>query len=1077
MPRRVKPSAGAVPATAIQQYIKLEERLVLLAWLNNLLGYGRNRDLLADIKEVGEGFDASGESFIYHHLAARGEKVKIPHADLVRYDDNIRAHLAAMNLDRPEPVTLRYFQYLAALYAEIFLDHYFHHRAGMLISLNSFVAERNRGRLSGELQDPFFTEADLQKLAFWMATGSGKTLIMHLNYRQFLDYNDQPLDNILLITPNEGLSEQHLTELAASGIPARRFDLNESGLGLAANNAVRIIEITKLVGEKRGGGLSVPVEAFEGNNLIFVDEGHKGSGGEAWRKYRDALGETGFTFEYSATFGQALTAARNDKLTEEYGKAIVFDYSYRYFHGDGYGKDFFVLNIEQETTEEKTEALLLGNLLSFYEQRRVFEDKADALRNYGLEKPLWVFIGSTVNAVYTEAGRKRSDVLTVVRFLHHLLENKGGRTVKTIKKLIEGKSGLFTDGRDVFEDKFDYLRASGLTAEEVYQCILEGIFHAPGGSGLHLCDIRGSDGEVGLKAGGAEDYFGLIYIGDTSAFKKLVEDDSSGIALEEDALTGSLFSDIAKPDTTIEMLIGAKKFMEGWNSWRVSAMGLLNIGRQEGSQIIQLFGRGVRLRGKGLSLKRSSALAGRHPQFISLLETLNIFAVRADYMGSFRNYLEREGVETEPVVELPLFIQANKEFLRKGLIVPRLPGDKGFSTDATIVLEPDVKVQARVDMALKVEMMQSRAEGVAVTAGQAGREQHIPDESLNIVDWERIYLDLLEYKERKGLANLVIPHEAPKTIIATKEPSRLYRLIADESVVKPTSFERKQLLQEAVTNILRKYAEDFYRVKREQWESHHMVYKVLDETDPNFSLNRQVVREGSPGAYVVKVQRSRTKLISDIQKLIKKADALYKKESRELPRIYFDRHLYQPLLLESDDNATMSPPGLKPSEAEFLRNLKEFWGLEKDSSLTGLQVFLLRNLSRGAGIGFFEERGFYPDFILWIIKGKNQHLVFIEPHGMIHAGAYAHDTKARLHEILPTLAAEIAARSKTKVRVTLGSYIISSTRYDDLRKKYDDGTWDRKKFADKHILFLEQESTYNYLEIIFKPYCSRRNST
>ena len=68
------------------------------------------------------------------------------------------------------------------------------------------------------------------------------------------------------------------------------------------------------------------MEAFEGNNnLILVDEGHKGAGGRRMaRVTRDALGKTGFTFEYSATFGQALTAARNDELTAEYGKAIAF---------------------------------------------------------------------------------------------------------------------------------------------------------------------------------------------------------------------------------------------------------------------------------------------------------------------------------------------------------------------------------------------------------------------------------------------------------------------------------------------------------------------------------------------------------------------------------------------------------------------------------------------------------------------------------------------------------------------------------------------------------------------------------
>jgi len=33
------------------------------------------------------------------------------------------------------------------------------------------------------------------------------------------------------------------------------------------------------------------------------------------------------------------------------------------------------------------------------------------------------------------------------------------------------------------------------------------------------------------------------------------------------------------------LLIGAKKFIEGWSSWRVSAMALLNIGSGEGSKL------------------------------------------------------------------------------------------------------------------------------------------------------------------------------------------------------------------------------------------------------------------------------------------------------------------------------------------------------------------------------------------------------------------------------------------------------------------------------------------------------------
>jgi len=388
-------------AVRVTEYAKLEARLVLLAWLNHLLGYKRNRDLLEDTKDTDEGFDGAGRSFLYYHLIGRGSQVKLPADDMARYDDNICEHLAAINRHRPEPITLRYFQYLAALYTEIFLDRYFNARRQMLADLNDFVKKRNAAKLTGEPQDEPFTADDLTKLAYWMATGSGKTLIFHLNYHQFRHYNTESLDNILLITPNEGLSEQHLTELAASSVPARRFDLNHSTLWTGGKDVVQVIEITKLVEQKRGGGVSVPVEAFEGRNLIFVDEGHKGSGGEVWRGYRDALGATGFTFEYSATFGQALSAARNDPLTAEYGKAILFDYSYRYFYGDGYGKDFRILNLKEETREEQTDLLLLGNLLSFYEQQRVFEEQAGDLRPYNLEKPLWVFVGSTVNAVYT----------------------------------------------------------------------------------------------------------------------------------------------------------------------------------------------------------------------------------------------------------------------------------------------------------------------------------------------------------------------------------------------------------------------------------------------------------------------------------------------------------------------------------------------------------------------------------------------------------------------------------------------------------------------------------------------------
>ena len=56
----------------------------------------------------------------------------------------------------------------------------------------------------------------------------------------------------------------------------------------------------------------------------------------------------------------------------------------------------------------------------------------------------------------------------------------------------------------------------------------------------------------------------------------------------------------------MNVVIGARRFIAGWNSWRVSTMGLMHVGVGEGPEVVQTFGRGVRLKGWDMSLKRHS---------------------------------------------------------------------------------------------------------------------------------------------------------------------------------------------------------------------------------------------------------------------------------------------------------------------------------------------------------------------------------------------------------------------------------------------------------------------------------------
>ncbi len=1042
-----------------KDYLRLEQRLLLLGWMLDLFGYKQNRELLSDAKNIQEGFNShdGSHSHLYHLLMSRGEKLNISTYDLSRYDNNIRNHLRSINANRRVPITLRYFQHLALLFAEVYLDKFFHQPGELQKSLNRYVKKVNANRPLSEHLNTVFRDDDLKKLAFWMATGSGKTLIMHINYKQFLHYNNNALDNIILVTPNEGLSDQHLMELTTSGIPCRRFDLNNNGLFVAGRNEIQVIEITKLVEKKQGGGASVPVEAFEGNNLIFVDEGHKGSGGEAWRNYRDALGDSGFTFEYSATFGQALVAAKNEQLTEEYGKAILFDYSYRYFHNDGFGKDFYILNMKEEISIQATVMLLLGNLLSFYEQIKVYEDNCEQFRPYNLDKPLWVFVGSTVNAVYVEKKERRSDVLTVTKFLHDILQNRNGWVTEWIEALVQGDSGLMTpDGKDVFDGKFGYLRNKNLSPEKIYSEILDKVFHCPESGILHLCSIRGSTGEIGLKASSADDYFGLIYIGDTGRFKNLVAEDNSGIVLEEEVIAGSLFDNINSLDTTIDVLIGAKKFMEGWNSWRVSNMGLLNIGLNAGSAIIQLFGRGVRLRGLNNSLKRSAALDGSHSEHLGYLEVLNIFSLRANYMAKFRDYLENEGIDTEHRFEMKLRIKRNRELLKDGLVLPRLPDDRNFFDESNFILEPEKNSFIHVDLSYKVQTLASDRKGLSASQASRGEKRHISLELLDLIDWQKVYLELLEYRENKGYKNFAILPNTPRKIMECPESDNLYHLLADESVCVPKSFTETIILHETVITILKKYIDKFYRVRHKQWDSNHMIYQQLSEDDSIFQ------------DYTVRVNSEEAVLISDIQSFIEDSGPINPWKERHLGLICFERHLYQPLLVALGEGIESTPPSLNEGERRLVEDLRKYWFSEKEKSLAGRRIYLLRNLGRSNGIGFFDKSGFFPDFILWIVNSNSQRIIFVEPHGMMHDEPYESNDKAKLYELLPELSRKINDRTKPD-NIYLDSFIISVTPYSILQQNAGYHNWDLQTFSEKHILFFDSIEGYDYIAELLAP--------
>ncbi|MGQ9638814.1 MAG: DEAD/DEAH box helicase family protein [Thermodesulfobacteriota bacterium] len=179
--------------------MNIEKYLILNKYLLSLFGVNNFKDLQEKLHDAPVGVDGDGRSHFVNVLRSSFEGLKLPEDILLRYDENIQDYVRKINHKR-EPVSLKYFQYLSVLFTEILLDNLKNRKAEFIYELNEFLHNYKEQQDIDLITE--FTEDDLKKIAFWMATGSGKTLIMHINYYQFFKYKLFTPDSIILITPN-----------------------------------------------------------------------------------------------------------------------------------------------------------------------------------------------------------------------------------------------------------------------------------------------------------------------------------------------------------------------------------------------------------------------------------------------------------------------------------------------------------------------------------------------------------------------------------------------------------------------------------------------------------------------------------------------------------------------------------------------------------------------------------------------------------------------------------------------------------------------------------------------------------
>jgi hypothetical protein len=1055
--------------------IPFNDRLVLFRYFLRLF----NRRSLEDFgkslnSSVYEGFDENRNTRFFAYMDFVCKDLNPPGAvnrDTLRlYDENICRYFRQIAAKRGN-ISLKYFQYLALLFTEMYLDRYFSGREQFMDSLNAYIDSLTRSLFKGFDAVTHYTPDTMNKLSFMCATGSGKTLIMHINVLQFLYYYQKArrnnhslqINKIMLLCPNEGLSLQHKAEFDLSSIPASLFNKNIS-LDFSQDDIV-ITDMNKL--KEEGRIKTVSIDFFEKNNLVLVDEAHRGLRGDVWYDNRSRLfSDNGFSFEYSATLKQAL---KNDEsLLDEYGKSIIMDYSYKYFYNDGYGKEYRIYNLTADIDrDEKRQIYLTGCLLSFYQQIKLYTVNKSAYTSFNIERPLLVFVGNRVTTPVKSSGLSLSekelltDIEEVLKFLDAFV-NKRKKTVGNIAKVLSGRTGIIDhDGNDMFAQNFNDIAGFGDSAilgEEIYNDVLNIVFNCYGVSGaprLHIVNLRQTQGEIGLRVGEYGGYFGVINIGDTQLLLKKCE--AKNMVVQADEFnTVSLFRQINSAGSPVNVLIGSRKFTEGWNSWRVSTMGLINFAQGEGSQAIQLFGRGVRLRGYDHTLKRSDRLDnyfGDKPPTLHHLETLTIFGIKADYMAEFRLFLEREELpqnDSFKILHLPV-ISRFEDGKDKKLQVIRVPDRVSFVKSVRRELNiPDDKFKSYITKNKVILDCRAKVQGIDSTFRLANTAQSyeniIEKENFPFIDFTQIYFTLLKYKAEKGYYNITIDPNKLQEILAFPG---WYTLVIPKDELQINNMEKAVKLTDYAGILLQYYLDKFFRFKKDEYEEPYLEYQDLAADDPNFVndyvLTSYAVADGGPDPEILR------QFIDGLTKILGKAKSLnakhHEKYSGSLDIFDFPNHLYVPLVYVKEGlKIQVSPVALVDSEYKFVSLLQHY--LENNAArFKGKSIFLLQNKSK-TGMGFFEAGNFYPDFILWIDTPRVQYLNFIDPKGLLHL-SFA-DPKIEFYRKIKELEQRLQKPPGSK-QVILNSFIMSDTSQEQLDYMWGNTAADR---AGKHIFGL-----------------------
>ncbi|WP_305864582.1 DEAD/DEAH box helicase family protein [Helicobacter pylori] len=771
----------------------------------------------------------------------------------------------------------------------------------------------------------------INRLAFYMATGSGKTIVI-IKLVELLSVAIRmgliPKKNIMFFSANENLIKQFEKEIEKYNRGkdySKQMDFKslKSVKNEDFHHAPKIVEQIALFyyradlmndEESKENLLNYKDCWDNGENYVILDEAHKGNKSESKRQaIFSLLSLRGFLFNFSATFTE-----ESDLIT------AVYNLSVGEWVKLGYGKESVLLKknnlnafkeLKDLNDREKETALLKALLLLSMQKRYKTEGY--------FHDPLMLVFTHSVNV-------KNSDAEIFFKTLARVIENDDGSDfLKAKDDLLEelrDPEFLFSDGKDQ-KYKVEVFK-EGLKSMD-FKDLKEEVFYANNGHIEVIINPKNNQ-EIAFKLNTSDKVFCLIRIGDITEwiYEKLksVKVVSKNLSFKEE----SYFSQIDK--SSINILVGSRTFDTGWDSTRPSVILFLNIGLDDDAKklVKQSFGRGVRIesvknqRQRLAYLNIDEAIKKDLKPNAAMLETLFVIATKSESVKAILDLKEESSDPSWYEVEL------EKTPIEHALFVPCYQEKCIKATDL---------------------------------------------ESGSFKMSEKNFKDLKEYFHLMSEKHFILKHE----IYNPKDYTLLKDLIQTKRFEIELNWHYKDL--DDLISILKKRLYLNQKVPKDE-------FNALDN-EKIVHFKRVKVKADKKEALMKAIQEVKEYVPLDKETLRMKI-ALGDAELLKLKE-----HYYTPLIKAKNCDWLKHVVKVKSESdfleellkiTETLQENYDFWAFSKiDEHLDNLFIPYIDN---GA-----IERKFFPDFIFWLQKGGTQIICFIDPKGSKHTD-YEHKADA-----------------------------------------------------------------------------------